>query len=84
LLAKVKLVGNYVHESAPVSQTGRCIRAARSVLPTNLVLEDDNPIERKWTPEGIKLEKKEGALSHHEILVFSILLDTHEPLANVS
>jgi len=26
LLAKVKLLGNYVHETAPVSQTGQCAR----------------------------------------------------------
>jgi len=38
-------------------------------METNLRPEDDNPILRTWTPEGVKLEKKEGALSHHEILV---------------
>ena len=29
--------------------------------------QDDNPTLRTWTPEGVKLEKKD-CLSHHEVL----------------
>lgn len=29
--------------------------------------EDDNRVERTWTPEGVTVEKKE-CLSHHEVL----------------
>lgn len=58
LLRKAKSIGNYVHDSVPVSNN-----------------EDDNRLERDWTPEGVKVEKKD-CLSHHEVLT---RLDGYDP-----
>lgn len=58
LLLKAKSVGNYVHDSVPVSNN-----------------EDSNTLERDWTPENVKVEKKD-CLSHHEVLT---RLDGYDP-----
>ncbi|CAH0024045.1 unnamed protein product [Clonostachys rhizophaga] len=59
LKKKLKTIGNYVHDSVPVSAN-----------------EDDNKIEKTWAPEGVTVEKKEGVLSHHEVL---LRLDGYDP-----
>ncbi|CAG8458690.1 13587_t:CDS:2 [Ambispora leptoticha] len=62
LMSKASTIGNIVHDSVPVSLN-----------------EDDNKIIRKWEPSDPvavigeekrfhKAEKKDGALSHHEVL----------------
>lgn len=50
---KVGTIGNHVHSSVPTSHT-----------------EDDNLQIKTWHPEGpnAKVEKKEGILSHHEVM----------------
>ncbi|QIW98653.1 hypothetical protein AMS68_004171 [Peltaster fructicola] len=58
LLRKAKSIGNYVHDSVPISNN-----------------EDNNTLERDWTPEGVKVEKKD-CLSHHEVLT---RLDGYDP-----
>jgi seryl-tRNA synthetase len=50
LWKKAKSIGNYVHDSVPVSDD-----------------EINNALIRDWTPEGVKVEKKD-CLSHHEVL----------------
>ncbi len=62
MITKLKTVGNYIHDSVPVSNT-----------------EDDNPTVRTWVPEGVTIAK-DGALSHHEVLV---RIDGYNPEAGV-
>lgn len=50
LLKKAKTIGNYVHDSVPISDD-----------------EINNALIRDWSPEGVKVEKKD-CLSHHEVL----------------
>lgn len=38
--------------------------------------EDNNAVQRTWCPEGVTVEKKEGVLSHHEVL---LRLDGYDP-----
>ncbi|KAI0019622.1 hypothetical protein F4780DRAFT_745772 [Xylariomycetidae sp. FL0641] len=59
LQAKIKTIGNIVHDSVPVSDN-----------------EDNNVQLRTWAPEGVTVEKKEGILSHHEVL---LRLDGYDP-----
>ncbi|KAL2350562.1 hypothetical protein BJ546DRAFT_1002839 [Cryomyces antarcticus] len=58
LLKKAKSIGNYVHDSVPISDN-----------------EDNNALIRKWTPEGVTVEKKD-CLSHHEVLT---RIDGYDP-----
>ncbi|ODM23584.1 Serine--tRNA ligase, cytoplasmic [Aspergillus cristatus] len=55
---KIRTIGNYVHESVPVSNN-----------------EDDNVVAKKWSPEGVAVEKRD-CLSHHEVLT---RLDGYDP-----
>ncbi|KAH7033335.1 uncharacterized protein B0I36DRAFT_321235 [Microdochium trichocladiopsis] len=38
--------------------------------------EDNNTVQRTWCPPGVTVEKKEGVLSHHEVL---LRLDGYDP-----
>ncbi|MCJ1298156.1 Cytosolic seryl-tRNA synthetase [Hypocenomyce scalaris] len=58
LQKKIKTIGNYVHDSVPISNN-----------------EDNNALIRKWTPEGVKVEKRD-CLSHHEVLT---RIDGYDP-----
>ncbi|KAA6411784.1 MAG: seryl-tRNA synthetase [Lasallia pustulata] len=58
LQKKIKTIGNYVHDSVPVSKN-----------------EDNNALIRKWTPEGVRVEKRD-CLSHHEVLT---RIDGYDP-----
>ena len=64
LIKKLGTIGNIIHSSVPVDNN-----------------EDNNPIIKTWAPEGINIEeKKEGLLSHHEVLT---RLDGYAPEAGV-
>ena len=61
---KLGTIGNLIHPSVPVDNN-----------------EDNNPILDTWAPEGVNIaEKKEGLLSHHEVLT---RLDGYAPEAGV-
>jgi len=64
LKKKLGTVGNIIHTSVPVDKN-----------------EDNNPVLKTWAPEGIVVEeKKDGLLSHHEVL---LRLDGYAPEAGV-
>jgi seryl-tRNA synthetase len=62
---KLGSIGNYIHDSVVVDKN-----------------EDNNPLIREWCPEGLTVEpgKREGLLSHHEVL---LRLDGYAPEAGV-
>ncbi|KAL8707850.1 MAG: hypothetical protein Q9220_007204 [cf. Caloplaca sp. 1 TL-2023] len=69
LYDKIKQIGNYVHESVPVSKS----EVGQDVTTTSGY--DDNTRIRTWSPKGAQLEKQD-CLSHHEVLT---RLDGYDP-----
>ncbi|KAJ5270647.1 hypothetical protein N7505_006405 [Penicillium chrysogenum] len=61
---KIRTIGNYVHESVPVSND-----------EVDFWLQADNKLIKTWTPEGAEMQKP-GCLSHHEVLT---RLDGYDP-----
>ncbi|KAL9108941.1 MAG: hypothetical protein Q9227_006337 [Pyrenula ochraceoflavens] len=72
----IKRIGNYVHDTVPVSNDEVSI-AHVSLQNRELMssLQENNKLIRTWTPEGVTLEKKD-CLSHHEVLT---RLDGYDP-----
>ena len=67
LQKKLKTIGNYVHESVPVSDNEVWNRQDTRHTLSDTSFKDNNTLIRKWTPEGFKMEKPD-CLSHHEVL----------------
>ena len=79
LQKKLKTVGNYVHDSVPVSANEvRCPDTTlRNLAKWNS--QDDNALLRTWAPEGVKVEKRK-CLSHHDVL---LAIDGYDPARGV-
>ena len=76
---KIRPIGNYVHESVPVSnnEVSNAIQH-HQFYHANLQrtgIQDDNQIIRTWAPENVAMERP-GCLSHHEVLT---RLDGYDP-----
>lgn len=68
LKAKVRLIGNLVHDSVPVSNNEVCF-SVPSINSENLLKpdleQDDNTVERTWAPEGVAFEKRDVLSREH-------------------
>lgn len=73
--AKLKSIGNYVHESVPVSNNEVWTLPLRFEGGCSNGMQDNNAIIRTWAPENVKVEKRD-CLSHHEVLT---RLDGYDP-----
>lgn len=65
---KIRTIGNYVHESVPVSNNEVGYLSRSCYWHRKLIcLKDDNVVVRTWAPENVLVEKR-NCLSHHEVL----------------
>ncbi|KAJ5081406.1 hypothetical protein NUU61_009670 [Penicillium alfredii] len=78
---QVALIGNYVHESVPVSNNEVCEPSMLleddriGWLTTHFRSQDDNQVIKTWAPKDAVMER-ENCLSHHEVLT---RLDGYDP-----
>jgi seryl-tRNA synthetase len=73
---KIRTIGNYVHESVPVSNDEVCVSAlirVRDAKPK--ALQADNQLIKTWAPENAQMDRP-NCLSHHEVLT---RLDGYDP-----
>lgn len=76
---KIRTIGNYVHDSVPVSdnEVSWCLLQEQRLENklTRCFRQDDNVVLKKWSPDNTTVEKR-NCLSHHEVLT---RLDGYDP-----
>lgn len=70
----IRTIGNYVHDSVPVSNNEVSCCSCSDGYILRLV-QDDNVVLKTWAPENVTVEKRD-CLSHHEVLT---RLDGYDP-----
>ncbi|OGM39152.1 seryl-tRNA synthetase [Aspergillus bombycis] len=76
--SKLRTIGNYVHDSVPVSNNEVGLYHLLKVSfgkEADMSYKDDNVVVKTWVPENVIVEKRD-CLSHHEVLT---RLDGYDP-----
>ncbi|KAB8240058.1 hypothetical protein BDV35DRAFT_374755 [Aspergillus flavus] len=76
--SKLRTIGNYVHDSVPVSNNEVGVYRSPKYSfgkGADMHHKDDNVVVKTWVPENVTVEKRD-CLSHHEVLT---RLDGYDP-----